>query len=900
MARILGKLDQEGNIVPEQQEDSIVNKLASKIESVTKPIGQAVEKVTAPIGQVAGRMISVAESTPPIARPLAEAAIAPVRVLQGAGMALGALEKGGEMAAEELGKAGVNPNIAAGVGTLISKAPDIIGTITGGGQLIKLAGKSAARKAALRALNDSAADIAKLPTQVPLPLGEVENVVKPIMKLEKMTAAIKKPTGEIVSGHGRSVAQIQREMFDLEKAGQPEAAHKLFEDTVKAKGLMNAEGKFLTPDEAIKLLEGQGQAAQKGFARELPFISSKSGITPKPVLPAKDAIKFTRQDVLDLNKKAGLKLQVPEEQISLFKKPVSKGVPTEPIVEPPLPSKYLPGAEVRLASFKETPATEIGKRNPLTSRVEYNKKLGKLEDTAYQQYKVMGEQANKAEEATNAIRRSAIPEFKPKSIESETLFNYIENPNKTEFMNQLTNADPTLAQQIKVIEPRVRQIYDELLNKVNRVRQAEGLAPIVRRENYVTHFDEISILDAIGELRKVGTPEGTELAQAIIRSSEEVAKGTKFAHVADITFRHIRRALGQDTEKDAVSALARYSKAANNYIHMQPVVNEMHESANLLKARAPNAAKYIEDQADFLAGKTQFLDQALEDMFGKEATNLLYKISSNAKSNILLGRASTILHQAQGLLPTVADNSLNSVRKGMSSLFNTKMEDFALANSNTLQARALDAASRKIGAGPVRKSLQWMLYQADYQFAKLSWFTRLHELRAKGLPLDQAIKGAEEFAAMSQGHTSLVNTPPLLRAKAVQEAAAFQNQAVANARYLSQHVWKGKKPVEAAQATLKLGTMLYTLQAVEEALLDKQKRTGIVEQFAPMMSALTRGLTGPGMSVLINPLKAKTTDSFIKAAIKSAFLAQNVIPAGGLVGEYVAKGVVGEPQNTGE
>lgn len=900
-------LPDQGSAAPVSQPEPFVNRLASGIERATAPLGKAVEAVTGPLVKTAIDITKLPDQVPPLAKPLAEAAVAPVKLgmgaLQVANYGMEKLNQAGEYIAEKGGELGVNPNVAAAVGTAISKAPDLYATLTGGGALLKTAGKSAAKKAALVAFNKTrAAEIASMPAQTELVLGDVASATKPVMKLEQLKGAIKERSGEISPKHigERAKDQMALQREEIAAAGDPAKLAEikvrqqaLREEIIKNKGYTTNEGKFVTTEEAVPL---QAEAPPKAIAHELPFASSRSGIEPKPIKVGTKGIELSRKDILDINKKTKAGLQVPEEQLDLLKKMPSKGVPTKPIVPAVPPSPFLPGAESRIKKFGEGAPTDIDKANPLTSRVEFNKRLGDLESTAFEQYKTMGKQANLADEATNKIRIESTPGFKPQTLESETLFNYIESPNKAQFLSELQQIEPKLAQAVQAVEPRVRSAYDNLLEQVNRVRQANGEAPIARRENYVTHFDEMSILDRIGQLNKAGTPEGEALAKEIL-SSQEAANSAKYARVRDITFRYIRRQMNPDFEKDAVTALERYSRAANRYTHMQPVVNELNASADNLAAKAPNAAAYLKDQADFLAGKVEFVDQAAEKLFGREGVRLVHELSQRAKGNILLGNAGTILKQSQGLLPTVSDNKMSSVARAAKDLLDPDMEDFALTHSNVLEARAADAAARQINSGPVNKQLQSLLSQADYQFAKLAWFSKFHDVMdaTKG-NLQEALKAAEEFAAMSQGHTSLVNTPPLLRSKLSQELLAFQNQAVANARYITKHLWKGKSVPEASVAALKLGVTFYALQELEEAVLGK-KPQGSVTDYIPLVGSMARGMTGPGLSVIIDPLKTRSVESFARAAVRSAFLIQQKVPAGLQVGRQVEKAIFGEKKN---
>lgn len=904
----LSALPDQSQTAQEPPQDTMLNRVASGINRVTEPIGRAVEAVVSPfvktaldISQLPDKVdeSAIPDIAKPVVKSLASTAVAPVKAglmgMQAMGAGFEALEKGGEYIAEKGGELGVPPEIAAGVGTLVSKGPDIAATLTGGGQLLAQAGKAGAKTAAKKAFIESAEALKALPKQ-PALLHEGAETIKPVYKLEQLKAGTKQPTGEIEIGH-RS-AHIQKAYNDL-LATDPAAAKDFLRSELNKKGFLTKEGDFINPDEAIKLLEGQPQGGL-GFALERPFSSTKSGIEPKllPDQPVKGAIEFDRKDILDINKKAKTNLQVPEEQLDLFERQPSKGKPTSPISMPEKTERsFLEGSKERINEFKVAEnIKDVDPKNPLTSRVELNTKLGALESTATKQLKAGAEQSNLARRDALRVQGEFQKDFaiKPETLDSDVLFTYAESPSKAAAYQQLaTTVGKEEADKVKAAAEYMKKTHDFYWAKVNEVRQQNGLAPIPYRENYVSHFHEFNVLEKLGLTDKVGTAEGAKIIEELGRPVTDNIYG----RLKDVVFNHTKRQ-GDESIMDAAGSFNRYVNSAENYIKMQPYVNELNATAKTVQSKLPNLAGYIKDQADFIAGKQSAIDAGVEYIFSKPFLQGMYALQQNAVKNVVQGSPKVAMTQLFGELPTFATFPVRDFANGiMKQVLDPNLRAVAYNQSQVLKDRAFDLVERNLVAGPVSKQLNNLTSFFDYEVVNHAWITAYLNALRTGAPMQEAVAAAEKFAALSQSLTSPVNTPPMLRSKAIQSLIPLQNQQIAYARYLTQQMWKDKTLTQKGLIAAKAAISGSAIAALQQYMFGDRGESPLnPTNWVPLGGVLQRGMGGPVLSSAGDFVNAKTQEGKIRALIRAAFLIQKPIPAGAQVGRFVEKAVMGEKE----
>jgi hypothetical protein len=556
-------------------------------------------------------------------------------------------------------------------------------------------------------------------------------------------------------------------------------------------------------------------------------------------------------------------------------------------IQPPKPkSQFLEGGEARVAEFKKATAKDIDAYNPITSRYEINKQLGPLEKAAREQIQAGAKAETMGEERAKTTLDELYKQykFKPGSPESAAVKVYGESPNKLIASSQLElELGPEKARKIIAAESFMASKYKDYLAKLK-----EAGLNIRERQDYHNHINELNLLNDFGLLNKADTPAATDLVKRVLTDSQQ-AQASKFSRVLDIPFRHIRRK-GLENVDDAVQGFERYTKEAENYIAMQPYIKELQASADAVKESMPNLSVYLRNQADSIAGKKTALDSALQNLVGPEAFKGFVELTNRMKGNILQANPNVAYSQLfaepviAGSVP-VQDYLTGAVK----AMANPTFREFMYQNSPVMQKRMIDAADRARYSGKLVKALDSVTTFLDTNIVGHAWAAKFNELVRQGIPTQEAISKAEEFAAMTQGFLSKTNTPEMLRSQTFQSLAPFMNQVLAQSRYVVRDMFKGKSLTGKTAAATKLLATGSAIGIVGQLLLGERSEPPGVTEYIPMGPALERGLGGPVIGSAGRILKAKDTESRIMETIKAVLLAQKKIPAGLMIGRGIEK-----------
>lgn len=679
------------------------------------------------------------------------------------------------------------------------------------------------------------------------------------------------------------------------KASTPEEALKLRAEHIKSKGFVDAQGNFIGPDAAVSRLEGQGQAAEKAFARELPFPSNKSGKVPQPV-DEKAVIKLDNKDIRQINaetkqlgeetgeslKQTGANLPIQPEQKKLPIGRVEQGTPTEPFkVEPkgpPLP----PGAQERIAAFDAPGGTDIPKVHPFSTSSELVTKTGDLRNTVRDQLQDGLKAEAIAEQKANAVFKDVKTKFniEPESLDSEVLSKYMRNPNKAQAGVALRQHLGDEADKYIQAEKELRAHFDRWRNEVNDVRRANGMKEIPYKDDYLPQIHEHNMLTMLGKPELIGTPEGAQLVTELMTDSQKLIK-TKFMHLDEIAFKHLKHQGLPDVE-DAIQGLEMYGREAERLKALQPHINELRATAEKIKDRFPNLAKEYLERADHIAGKQQSIDIALKDVFGAENFQIFVEATNRMKTNLIQGNPSVPLSQLL-VLPSVAASVpvRSSLASAVKLMTQPSFREFLIRNSPTLQLRLEGQASNALHAGKLRTLLSAPSELVDQ-------YTLMYGLGAKyvqglkaGLSSAEAMREAEQFAALTQATLSKLATAPVLRSKTAQASVPFMNQVLTQARYVTTQMLRGKGFGEKAATSAKYVATAVAISALNKLFLgEKTHSSWEPGQYIPMGSAMEQGIGGPVIGGAGRILKSKTMDQALWQTFRNTMLLQRTIPAG--------------------
>jgi hypothetical protein len=696
-----------------------------------------------------------------------------------------------------------------------------------------------------------------------------------------------KVNDKVYVGNSHEVAgQAAKEQLALVKSGD-EAGSTTLADAVKDpknKGFVDQNGKFYTLEEAQPLIN-QGTTNpfdNKGFTMSEPTKQYTGGENPNVVEHPNRVAAY------------------PTEQVAREFEASAQGKFSKAVAANDLPPKFTPGAVERLGKVGEHlgagEVKDIDFKMPgVNDRTRVDTALGGEGNSVWFKQREAGfKQSELArEEILGHVKDIGKFGFEENTPEAMAIKIYGEAANKDiAFGGIKKEFGLETANKIKAAADHMRQVFDHYWVENNKVRVANGQQPLAYRQDYFTHGQEFSLMQDLGL---------TDLTQAQkqlakMKEARKVIDGdTRFVKLRNVVFNFTKRLAGEDN-LDAIAGYKRYVSSSANLKHMQPYVNELHATADLIKGTAPKAAKYLTDQANYLAGLPNKFDSDVIDVTSQKFLRAYSQSTKNMVGNIVTLNPKIAVSQLMGEIPSFANYPLKDfIASGHKIIRSPEFRDFAMANSSTLRDRALDLLERNVDAGLIRKANSAILNFSDVYVAMHGWGTAYLNAIRKGSSVEDAIAAAENFTAKAQGFTSRVNTPPLLRSKAFQSLAPLQNQSTAFTHFIVHDLWAGKTVTEKTLAAFKLAIAGTTAAMADYAVFGKMGG-GIVQltDFIPMSGTLRHGLGGPVLGSLGRIAAGANTGDPKKVAeetLTAGMLLQNKVPGGLMISKVANKGL---------
>lgn len=298
---------------------------------------------------------------------------------------------------------------------------------------------------------------------------------------------------------------------------------------------------------------------------------------------------------------------------------------------------------------------------------------------------------------------------------------------------------------------RARQIYDDLLERINRERDKLGLEPINRREDYVTQIHEINTLsEAFGgierisekrrirELKKELVPEigaqnpdwpESRVDQVAFERAKRKVDGAagvnKYVDAKQASFNYKERLADKAENPSLIESVDQYKDAALRYIY---------QAENIAKNKAYKDA--LPPQAKEFARKwnTSFVaNRPGGDInLGQGPKKLISKIRSTLGSNTLSGNLGTITLQLASYPQVATFTGTRNLMWGLAK----HMKD-TVTSGDTLYDKSMTQSFR---------DLESDIGNADTAFNSVLWYlTRMDATKDIGAGSLKAIEAGRNF-----------------------------------------------------------------------------------------------------------------------------------------------------------
>jgi hypothetical protein len=362
--------------------------------------------------------------------------------------------------------------------------------------------------------------------------------------------------------------------------------------------------------------------------------------------------------------------------------------------------------------------------------------------------------------------------------------------------------DPQVQKNIKALakDPRIRKFYDDTLEAINKSRKRNGYPEIPRLDNYFLHFramedtfsrlglpfnpNDIRAKDLPTDLNgvtadlKPGQPyfasamrrEGITTTYDLFGGIERYATAAKnqIYHIDDIqTFRALRNYIaddyGQAKGLESIDALS--EEEAQH--HIEQVYN----------SHLSTFAKFLNEEANVLAGKTALIDRGLEGIIGRRGMTFLDTLNRQVGANMVGFNVSSSMTNFLSVVQATAKTNKYDVLKAfaqtVASKVSGKPDAFIENNPTVIRRKGAEKFNRTMwqkatDAGYV------LMSAVDNISTELIVRAKYNELTRKGMGEQEAIAETDKWVSRMMGDRSLGQQPQLYNSKMLGLVTKFQ------------------------------------------------------------------------------------------------------------------------------
>lgn len=354
-----------------------------------------------------------------------------------------------------------------------------------------------------------------------------------------------------------------------------------------------------------------------------------------------------------------------------------------------------------------------------------------------------------------------------------------------------------------VNNPRVREIYDSTLEQINESRTRNGYPEIPRRDNYYLHFRAMD-----DTFSKLGIPfnpndiRAKDLPTDINGMTADLKPGQPY-------FASANRRMGLKTSHSLIGGMERYLTSAKNQIYhiddiqtlrgLRNYIADMYGQAHGLEsldtmteeeaeARVKEVydshlstfAKFLNEQANVLAGKTSLIDRGLEGVIGRRGIQTLNTINTQVAKNMVGFNLSSALTGFVSSVQAFSKANKFDAIKAFSQVASNKLTSIFGKTDGFVENDP--AMIRRIGAEKFYRTPYEKI--SDLGYTLMSGVDNLstefiirakyNELTRKGMDSEQAHIKAGEWAMRILGDRSLGQQPQLYNSKMLGLFTKFQ------------------------------------------------------------------------------------------------------------------------------
>lgn len=352
-------------------------------------------------------------------------------------------------------------------------------------------------------------------------------------------------------------------------------------------------------------------------------------------------------------------------------------------------------------------------------------------------------------------------------------------------------------------DPRIRQIYDDTLVMINEARKRNAYPEIPRLDNYFLHFRAMD--DTFSRLGLPFNPNdirAKDLPTDLNGVTADLKPGQPY-------FASAMHREGKRTSFDLLGGLEKYLNSAKNQIyHIDDIQNlralrnyiaDTYGQANGLDgldalseeeqqdrieqvygSHLSTFAKFLNEEANVLAGKTALIDRGLEGIIGRRGITFLNSLNRQVGSNLIGGNISSALTNFDSVARAFAKTNKFSFIKGFAQFSANKVgsifgKNDGFADNSPVIIRRKGAESFYRTPWQKLSDPGYILMSAvDNVSTELITRAKYNEFVKKGMDSQKAHIETDKWVSRLMGDRSLGQQPQLYNSKMLGLITKFQ------------------------------------------------------------------------------------------------------------------------------
>ena len=349
-------------------------------------------------------------------------------------------------------------------------------------------------------------------------------------------------------------------------------------------------------------------------------------------------------------------------------------------------------------------------------------------------------------------------------------------------------------------DPLVRQFYDETLDAINASRTRNCYPEIPKLDNYFLHFRAME--DAFSRLGIPFNPESIkakDLPTDLNGVTADLKPGQPY-------FASAKHREGKRTSFDLLGGMERYATSAKNQIyHIDDIqtlralrnyiadtygqaegLNELdmlsEEEAqerikDVFRSHLSTFAKFLNEEANVLAGKTSLIDRGIEGVIGRKGITFLDTVNRQVGSNMVGYNLSSPLTNFVPVVQTFAKTNKGDFLKALGQTVLNKIgavsDSFAQDSSVMVRRKGSDRFYRTLWQKLADPGYALMGAVDDIS-TEIIARTKFNEFTRKGMEPKQAHYKTDKWVSRLMGDRSLGQMPQLYNSKMLGLITKFQ------------------------------------------------------------------------------------------------------------------------------